>query len=311
MRYWQLSGGPSHHPYTEVMQTYGVALLSGGDSGPWRPTASEAESPLGRFAADAQPGDAVLLHTGPTTAVAIGLLAGSYEYRPQFDDVNGWDLQHTRRARWSFLPAPYDFGERAFSPLPFAPVTLPSVAQYVTDFLNSPPSLWQTAPLPSLPIEPEELELDALPAPLQALVAQVQDLGPLYANAQAFGEPPSENELVMHYVVPLLRALGWPPELIALQWRYTDVCLFRRLPRAPENCALIIEAKRPGVGAESAIGQALAYQAELGAHCDVLVTDGFRYRLYAAHRHYAPVAYANLARLKQNALDLFQRLKRV
>jgi len=42
------------------------------------------------------------------------------------------------------------------------------------------------------------------------------------------------------------------------------------------------------------------------------VTDGIRYRLYAkrAEQDFAPVAYANLARLKQPALDLFARLKR-
>jgi len=41
-----------------------------------------------------------------------------------------------------------------------------------------------------------------------------------------------------------------------------------------------------------------------------VVTDGVRYRLYAAAQDYAPVAYANLVRLKQSALDLFDRLKR-
>ena len=42
----------------------------------------------------------------------------------------------------------------------------------------------------------------------------------------------------------------------------------------------------------------------------VVRTDGIRYRMYAAARDFAPVAYANLTRLKQPATDLFTRMKR-
>ena len=42
---------------------------------------------------------------------------------------------------------------------------------------------------------------------------------------------------------------------------------------------------------------------------DVIVTDGIRYRMYRRTR-IAPVAYANLARLKQSAADLIARMQR-
>ena len=48
----------------------------------------------------------------------------------------------------------------------------------------------------------------------------------------------------------------------------------------------------------------------LGLPRDVIVTDGIRYRMYASARGFAPVAYANLARLKQPAGDLFARIQR-
>ena len=35
-----------------------------------------------------------------------------------------------------------------------------------------------------------------------------------------------------------------------------------------------------------------------------------RYRMYEAANDFAPVAYANLARLKQSSLDLFNRMRR-
>jgi hypothetical protein len=37
--------------------------------------------------------------------------------------------------------------------------------------------------------------------------------------------------------VPFLRALGWPPERIAVKWRYIDVAVFRSLPRTPRTAA--------------------------------------------------------------------------
>jgi hypothetical protein len=108
----------------------------------------------------------------------------------------------------------------------------------------------------------------------------------------------------------LLRALGWPPERIAVKWRYVDIALFDALPRTAENCHLVIEAKRFGAGVEGALEQARAYVQALGIKADALVTDGVRYRMYDAGRDFAPVAYANLGRLKRSAADLFARLRR-
>ena len=110
--------------------------------------------------------------------------------------------------------------------------------------------------------------------------------------------------------MPFLRALGWPPERIAVKWRYIDVAVFRALPRTPENCHLVIEAKRLGAGVEGALEQAKGYVEALGIPRDVIVTDGIRYRMYAGDRGFEPVAYANLARLKKPAADLFARMQR-
>ena len=86
--------------------------------------------------------------------------------------------------------------------------------------------------------------------------------------------------------------------------------MFSRLPRVPQNCHYVIEAKRPGVKIDGAREQAINYVSTLEIDCDVVVTDGIRYRMYEAGKGYAPVAYANLARLKQSSLDLFNRMRR-
>ena len=119
-----------------------------------------------------------------------------------------------------------------------------------------------------------------------------------------------EDELVAHCVVPFLRALGWPIERIAVKWHYIDVCVFSSLPRIPEHCHYLIEVKRLGAGVEGALEQAIGYVSDLGVPCDVVVTDGIRYRMYEASKDFEPVAYANLAYLKQSALELFARMRR-
>ncbi len=308
-RVWQIAGGPSGRSYAAVFLRHGVGLIGPGDPGAWtegRPDEDfDGSSSVRRFATRAQPGDLVLLRAGNSVVKAVGLIASDYQYLPQFDDVNGWDLQHARRIRWCPLPQEHDFGQAVFGAKPrrFGKVDRAEVVDFARRFVNSPPTDWQTAALPTLP--PEEEMLDDIPERLRDLVGLAYDF-----SQQPFGERVSEDEMIVHLIAPLLRALGWLPEQIAVKWRYVDVALFLHLPRKPENCRLIVEAKYPGLGAEGALGQAKRYARALNIRRDILVSDGFRYRLYAVEQDYQPVAYANLIRLKRSALDLFTRIQR-
>lgn len=310
---WQLSGGPASRSYAEVFVRHGVGLVGPGDPGPWDAERSDEDydgSFVRRFAWEMKVDDVVLLRTGLSKIRAVGLVAGDYEYLNQFDDVNGWDLQHARRIRWCELPVEYEFGSSVFGANPprLSRVGCEAVVSYAQRFVASPPTYWQEKPLPMLPAE--EPLLDEPPEALRNVVAEVQDLYPLLWDRERFGEHATEDEVVAHFVVPLLRALGWPPEWIAVKWRHIDVAVFTALPRMPESCYLVLEAKRLGAGVEGALGQAKGYVQALGVPRDIVVTDGVRYRLYAAAQDYAPVAYANLVRLKRPAIDLFHRLKR-
>jgi hypothetical protein len=310
---WQISGGPAGRGYADLLIRHGVALLGPGDAGPWSAERDDADfdGPLvRRFATEPAAGDVVLLRTGLSKVRAVGIVAGPYEHIEAFDDVNGFDLQHARRVRWCRLPEEYDFGEPVFgqSPPRFGGVQDERVLDYVQRFLASPPTHWQEAALP--PIPTEEPLLDEVPERLTGLVAEVQDLRPLLWERDRFGPHPSEDEMVAHFVVPFLRALGWPPERIAVKWRHVDVALFSELPRRSETCHVVVEAKRLGAGVEGALEQAKGYVEALGLASDVVVTDGIRYRMYARAKQFAPVAYANLARLKRPAEDLFSRLAR-
>ncbi len=313
---WQVGGGPASRPYADLFLKYGVALIGPGDPGPWSGDRYAYDFALkgfvGRFAQEAKDGDVILLRTGLSTMRAIGLVVGGYEYLEQFDDVNGWDLQHARRVRWCELPSEHDFGTPVFgaSPMRFTRVQNEEILDYVNRFLSSPPTRWQTAPLPALP--PEELPLEEadVPETLRLVVAEAKDLVPIYADQQAWGAYPAEDELIAHLVVPFLRALGWPPERVAVKWRNIDVTVFSALPRVPDNSLFVIEAKRLGAGVEGALEQAKGYVEGLGVLRDVIVTDGVRYRMYSGERGYEHIAYANLIRLKRSAVELFDRMRR-
>ena len=139
---WQISGGPANRDYADILIKHGVALIGPGDSGPWTPDRDEADfgdSVVRRFAIETQLGDVFLLRTGLSSIRAVGLVASDYLYLPQFDDVNGLDLQHARRVRWCSLPGEYDFGARVFGTSAFAQVNDPDIVDYAERFIASPP----------------------------------------------------------------------------------------------------------------------------------------------------------------------------
>jgi len=265
---WQLAGGPATRPYADVFFMYGVGLIGPGDPGTWSQKRSDDDfideqgatgSFVRRFASEMQVGDVVLLRTGIATIAAVGIVASDYQYLNQFDDVNGWDLQHSRRVRWCRLPEEHTFGTQVFgaNPTRCSRIWNEEVKDYADRFMNSPPTHWQEAPLPALPAE--EPDLDRIPPALEEIVAKAQDLARLFWDRQSFGDHPTEDELVAHFVVPFLRKLGWPPEWISVKWRRIDVAVFTSLPRIPQNCRFVIEAKRLGAGVEGALKQAMGY----------------------------------------------------
>ena len=310
---WQISASPSTRSYVDVFLRYGVTLIGPGDSGPWGFSRDDSDFNgvfVRRFSSEIADGDVVLLRTGAATIAAVGIVAGPYLYIDAFDDVNRWDLQHARRVRWYELPSSHSFSELVFGANPprYSRVWNEETLDFAERFVNSEPTYWQTAKLPELPRE--DPPIDHAPRCLEEVIARVADLVPLFQDRLAFGDVPSEDELFSHFVLPFLYALGWPPERIGVKWRWIDIAIFSALPRIPENCSFVIEAKRLGAGVEGALDQARGYATGLGAPKHVIVSDDVRYRMYDGFRSYQPVGYANLLQLKQPAVDLFAKLQR-
>lgn len=308
---WQIAGGPSNRDYSDVFLKHGLALIGPGDTGSWNPERGDSDFEGGfvrRFASEVRIGDVFLLRTGIANIQALGIVASDYLYLEQFDDVNGWGLQHARRVRWFSVKREWREPVFGANPTRISRTSNAEVNDFALSCLRSEPSEWRVAPLPALPT-PLPALVD-VPPELADLVAGALDLSPVYRDAQRFGISPSEDELIAHFVVPFFKALGWPTVLIGVKWEKVDIVLFSRLPRSRETVKFIVEAKRLGAGIEGALEQAKSYVNALGVRSDVVVTDGIRYRLYSAQKDFAPVHYASLALLKEPAIGLFNALRR-
>jgi hypothetical protein len=309
---WQVAGGTLDRSYDDVFLKHSVALIGPGDAGEWSPERDDGEFEGGfvrRFASEVKVGDVFLLRTGATSVRAVGIVASEYIYLEQFAEVNGWDLQHARRIRWLPFSPTQEWREAVFGPRPsrFSRAGKPEIIEFALGFLHSEPSSWREARLPPLP--PPQPALAEIPREIAPLVAEVGKLSPMFGDPEKFGALPTEDELLAHLIVPFFKAFGWPTELLAVKWQNIDLTVFRDLPRVPENVHFVVEAKRLGSGIEGALGQAKSYLRGLGVQRDIIVTDGMRYRLYAADRELAALHYAHLGWLREPAKELFAAVR--
>jgi hypothetical protein len=304
---WQIAAGDRNRTYSDCFLKWGVGLI-GGDS---------EKTHVKSFKNNVDEGDIFLLRDGACGISAVGLVVSDYKRLEQlFRDVNGWSLPDARRVKWLEFPRllklrSFRFGK---SPSRFSRVKDVTLIRSAKKRIESKLRTLASKPLPKLPTR--QLRLTPVPKRLRKTVEIAKHLSPLFWEDIDYR--PTEDELIAHLVVPFLRALGWRPELIAVKWRNIDVAVFNKLPRIPENCRFVIEAKRLGHGIEGALKQASRYLLRHGARANVILTDGVRYKLYSRRGglEYANSTdlkereYANLANLTARAAKLFARMRR-
>lgn len=110
---WQQASGNTNRDYSELCLKWGVILNGPGYAGKWpecQKLLQEDEwsarkiTDLRRFCEGIQIGDLVVLRLGTASILAVGEIVGEYEWREEFGDVDGWDLQHCRRVHWLWKP---------------------------------------------------------------------------------------------------------------------------------------------------------------------------------------------------------------
>jgi hypothetical protein len=317
---YQQACGDKKQNYSEVCIKWGVILNGPGSFGKWpdclgdiyEERSSKKSTELKRFCEVMQSGDIVLLRLGTDTIVGVGEIIGEYFWNDNFGDIDGWDLEHARRVKWLW----YDLkNPKMFSvySVKFGDTTQAlSKTGEVWDWLTSldiPDENFKSS-LPNLPFEfdfkttindvGDSLYKRGVSGnSINNLLSEYDELVRIcnwYSGSTGW---PSERETVAYLVVPLLRALGWSPQKMAIEWNSVDIALFKQLPRNDDNLSVVVECKKLNLTCLTAFDQAESYSLQKPNCNRLIVTDGNRYGVFIKHEgKFKLQAYLNLTRLR-------------
>ncbi|SIT40101.1 conserved hypothetical protein [Paraburkholderia piptadeniae] len=320
---WQQAAGDTNRNYVNICLEWDVILNGPGYAGAmphaveklradgWTP---RKITDLKRFSSVMAPGDIVVLRLGTNEVHGVGEITGPYEWHDKFGDIDGWDLQHVRRVKWLWRPerGPKRFDAYAMN---LGDTTQRLSNGPVIDWLRTlelSPGCETTLTVAVLPPHEEtEISLHAISSFLfdhgvasSSITSLLNEIGELTRIGRWYkrAQKPSEHETVAYLVVPLLRALGWTPQRMAVEWNRVDLALFDRLPRNDGNLCAVVEAKKMDDSCLTAMSQALRYgETRAGCH-RLIVSDGLRYGVYtrSGEGAFKLYAYFNLIRLRKD-----------
>lgn len=317
---WQVAAGDKNRNYSELCLRMGVILNGPGYAGAWPECAetlredgrsSKKLSDLKRFSIDMKAGDIVVLREGTDTVLGVGEVNGDYFWNDCFGDVDGWDLQHVRRVNW------YNLGSETPKRFPTYTLKQGDTTQILTSGLviewlssldcNLDKSI-QYPPIPdagenSVDFEDVSNFLFDCGVSSNSIDLLSKEIDELIRIARWYKDydDPSEFETVAYLAVPLLRALGWTPQKMAIEWNNVDIALFDDLPRTAKNVSVVVEAKKKGNSCLSAFSQAESYALGKKKCQRLIVTDGLRYGVYIKKNgKFNLYAYFNITRMKDS-----------
>ncbi|GAA4839574.1 hypothetical protein [Algivirga pacifica] len=315
---WQQASGDTDRNYSKICLKWDVILNGPGYAGKYPDCndilkkhgwTSRKRTDIRRFAEQMNEGDIVILRLGTKKILGVGEIVGEYEWLECFGDIDGWDLQHVRRVRWLWTGIKY-FETYA---LKQGDTTQEMTSDVVKAWLKELdiPIEKLNRKIPELPQAGKTITQNQIAEYLFAqgvssnsieiLTREFEELRRIakwYLNSK---EAPSEFETITYLIVPILRALGWTPQKMAIEWNKVDIALFDQLPRKDNNLSIVVEAKKKGNSCLSAKGQAQGY-AEGKSNCQrLIVTDGLRYGIYIKNdNEYVLKAYFNLNDLRES-----------
>ena len=324
--YWQQGGGDGDRNYIDVCINFEVILNGPGYAGPLNDDSINTMLEDGiskmsiadrrRFAFDMQDGDIVALKLGLQKIYAIGVIVGGYIWSDLFSDVDGWDIQHVRRVKWIWVAdkgedgkfEPKNFGKNVLKQGTTLKLDNPEVLSWIESLNLDLDKEYTVQNLP--PDEPNKVQIEAISEYLFAkgtssnsierLVSVIDDLQ-MIAKWYNSADKVSEFETESYLVIPLLRALGWTPQKMAVEWNKVDIAIFNRLPRTADTLVAVVEAKKKGNSCLNAYSQAYNY-AKDKMNCNrLIVSDGLRYGIFIKQdNQYKLHAYMNITDFRRN-----------
>lgn len=326
---WQIAAGETGRDYTKLFLDYDVMFMGPGNHGSYDKQVYDSliekclvrksiARQIHQFCTKVKGEDVVLLRLG-SQAKAIGLIRpwkppGEYLWTQIFDDVFGWDLQHTRRVVWQHhLTDELQKMQKGKGLFHYRGSTFSKVHKRLEGQLKDlfdQCKIRELKPLPSLPkpLTLEELgsELFSKGLPNEDVdkfilaIQRQRRLVKWYKENKAQSKKPTEHEVVAHMILPFMLALGWSEQLLAVEWNRIDLTAFTCTPRKKENVCLVCEAKEYGHGLQNTFSQAKDYVKKLKLdNCKrILLTDGARLYLYQRRGDNSwdenPVGYLNV-----------------
>lgn len=314
MKYWQVAAGEGARDYSSVFLEYGVMLIGSGKGGPYFDNEAyytghhDWRAQVVNFAERVGKDDIVILkrpYHREWRIQAVGRIIGDYEYLEQFDDVEGWDLQHCRRVEW-VCPKEIELTKH-LSMGTFKGVNRKEIVDRAKKMLEEGEKQQTREIPPPATVTSDEDLVESLignglrPADSERVIQtiwRVRRLAHWYAR---YGRDLSEHETRAFLIMPVLLALGWSEQRVKIEWKNIDVALFREVYKRGNQPHMILESKRMREGLHYAERQAKRY-AELYPNClRLVVSDGIRYRLYQKEgSNWVWKAYMNLLKLKEH-----------
>ncbi len=316
MNYWQVAAGEGPRDYSDVFLKYGVMFMGAGNPGSFRerPEFFKAQkwgTKIVALADRVKCNDTVILkkpHHKQWRIIAVGRVTGDYEWLEQFEDVEGWDLQHSRRVEW-VKPSCQTIVD-GLSMGTFRRCNRQELQGLACQLLREgirQPS--EEIPQPASRISEEHLvgsliENGLRPADAEAVIRAIWHVRRLARWYADHGWNISEHEARTFLIAPILLALGWSEQRIKIEWNHTDVSLFNEPFRRGvehEDPRVILESKRMGTGLDHAERQVRRYARDF-PFCNMLVTTtGVRYHLYKKEPD--PCKTWDAARMKEKHLS--------
>lgn len=326
LSYWQQGGGNGNRNYIKVCIDFEVILNGPGYAGPFNEetikillsngSSKQCIADRKRFCYKMKPGDVVALKIGLQKVYAVGVIVGDYEWSDLFSDVDGWNIQHVRRVKWLWVTDKDSSGE--YIPKDFKRNVLKqgtSLPLSSTDILDWIKSLnldfTKKYTVKSLPLaEDNHINISEIAEYLyskgtstnaiERLTDVIDDLQMIAQWYKSIGSI-SEFETEVYLIVPLLRALGWTPQKMAVEWKNLDIAIFNKLPRSAESLIAVVEAKKKGDSCLRAYSQAYRY-AKDKVNCNrLIVSDGLRYGVFIKNgTDYILHAYMNITDFRKN-----------
>lgn len=282
---WQIAAGTGSRDYSKLFYDWGIATIGTGLNNAWNEKEYNENSGLGpteknmlkKFANDIKPGDYIILKIGKNIK-AIGIVeeyknGKAYFWNENFKYIDGWHLGHCVKVKWVKLEnqkfklskklsesrfckywaddKDIDKIKKTFESLkPISHKSLKDIEK-----LKLPEKLHEKNYENYLKPIFDNLQISNLKE-FWEKISRLQE----YTNSDIYNY--SEEEVKIFFIIPILNALGWYNENIAVEHKNVDILLSyngftaRDLDKEKENnnVNIIIESKR--------LDQGLVYAAD-------------------------------------------------